>query len=144
MRNEKEDMRVRIALGLYCLFLFTIVAIYSCNAQTQSEVYEYIKQTCKHPDIVMKQVLYETDHFKSKVWKENNNLFGMKLARKRYTHATGENRGHAVYLSWRWCIQDYSYWQSLYYKGGDYYLFLDNHPYATNKEYTNTLKRIKI
>lgn len=142
MSNDKEEGRVAVGIVLFCLWL--LIAIINCNAQSQSEVYDYIKQTCKHPDIVMKQVLYETDHFKSTIWKENNNLFGMKVAKKRYTHATGENRGHAVYESWRWCIQDYSYWQSLYYKSGDYYLFLDSIGYATNKEYTQTLKRIKI
>jgi hypothetical protein len=44
-------------------------------------------------------------------FKENNNLFGMKMPEYRKTTAIGINRGHAVYSSWRESVIDYALWQ---------------------------------
>lgn len=43
--------------------------------------------------------MHETGVFKSNIYRENNNLFGMKLPTIRETKATGENRGHATFAS---------------------------------------------
>ena len=59
----------------------------------------------RHADIVYSQAKLESGNFSSKIFKENNNLFGMKRARQRATTATGENRGHATYSSWRQYIE---------------------------------------
>ena len=57
--------------------------------------------------LIYAQAKHETGNFKSAVYKENNNLFGMKLARKRKNTITGENRGHATYKSRLKSIYDY-------------------------------------
>jgi len=57
--------------------------------------------------LITAQAGFETGNFTSVIFKENNNLFGMKLARVRKTTAIGENRGHAVYKSVEDCISDY-------------------------------------
>ena len=57
--------------------------------------------------MIFAQAAHETGNFTSDIFKENNNLFGMKLARVRKTTAIGENRGHAVYASIEDCIKDY-------------------------------------
>jgi hypothetical protein len=57
--------------------------------------------------LIVAQAGFETGNFTSVIFKENNNLFGMKLPRIRKTTAIGENRGHAVYKSWEDCIKDY-------------------------------------
>jgi uncharacterized FlgJ-related protein len=64
-----------------------------------------------HPDIVMAQAIIESGNFKSKIFKENNNLFGMKMPEYRKTTAIGTNRGHAVYRNWRESVIDYALWQ---------------------------------
>jgi hypothetical protein len=64
-----------------------------------------------HPDIVMAQAIIESGNFKSKIFKENNNLFGMKMPEYRKTTAIGINRGHAVYRNWRESVIDYALWQ---------------------------------
>jgi hypothetical protein len=61
--------------------------------------------------VVLAQAKWESAHFKSKVFQENNNLFGMKLARQRNTTAVGENRGHAKYDNWQDSVKDYKLWQ---------------------------------
>ena len=64
-----------------------------------------------HPDIVIAQAIIESGNFKSNIFKENNNLFGMKMPEYRKTTAIGTNRGHAVYRNWRESVIDYALWQ---------------------------------
>ena len=57
--------------------------------------------------LITAQAGFETGNFTSVIFKENNNLFGMKLPKVRKTTAIGENRGHAVYKTIEDCIKDY-------------------------------------
>lgn len=139
--NDHRDLqryRIGIAVGII-LMLIT----YPLLGQTKAEVWNYIKATdIKHKEIVYAQAMLETGHLTSTIYKENNNLFGMKTPTQRQTFAIGENRGHAVYLNWRYSVIEYAYWQSLYYDDGDYYEFLKRVGYATSKTYINKLKSI--
>ena len=72
---------------------------------------EINKQGIKYPDIVMAQAKIESGHFTSAIFKENNNLFGMKLPAQRKTTAIGKNRGHAKYETWQDSVKDYKIWQ---------------------------------
>jgi hypothetical protein len=49
---------------------------------------------------------HETGNFTSPIFRENKNLFGMKLPRVRPTKATGENRGHATFNSLQDSVAD--------------------------------------
>jgi len=94
-------------------------------------------------DIVKRQIRLETASLTSRICRECNNLFGMKKARKRQTTAIGRERnGTAVYRDFRDSIRDYAIWQDYFYSGGDYYEFLQSHPYATDKKYTLKLKAL--
>ena len=53
------------------------------------------------------QAAHETGNFNSTIFKENNNLFGMKLPAIRQTTATGEKRGHATYNTIEDSIKDF-------------------------------------
>lgn len=122
-------------------FLFCITT----QAQTKKDIYNYVLRTSiKHPKIVTAQIYYETAHLNSNVFKSNSNCFGMKLAKQRPTLAIGKKGDYAEYKSWKQSIRDYEIWQRSYYKGGDYYEFLNNAGYSTNKDYCITLKQIKI
>lgn len=61
----------------------------------------------KQARFIVAQAAHETGGFTSDIYKENNNCFGMKLARVRKTTATGENKGHAVYRNIENCIEDF-------------------------------------
>lgn len=61
---------------------------------------------------IVAQSGHETGNFKSKIFKENNNYFGMKLALVRKTTAIGENLGHAKYIDLESCVEDFA----IYYK----------------------------
>ena len=66
----------------------------------------------KYPETVISQARLETGNFTSDIFKENHNLFGMKVAGKRPTSAIGEHRGHAQYRDWKDSVIDYALFQS--------------------------------
>jgi len=70
------------------------------------------KLKIKYPETVLSQSRLETGNFQSDIFKENHNLFGMKLAETRPTSAIGENRGHAQYRNWKESVIDYALLQS--------------------------------
>jgi uncharacterized FlgJ-related protein len=66
------------------------------NEFTPEKLKAYILElNIRFPYIVYAQAQLETGEFKSKIFKENNNIFGMKVARKRPTTNKGEENGHA-------------------------------------------------
>ena len=100
----------------------------------------------KYPDIVYNQAIIETGNFTSNIFKENNNLFGMKHPKVRLTTSIGVNRGHAKYNSWLDSVVDMVYFQN-YYKfrienvHTNYYDFL-NDIYAEDENYIVKLKKM--
>ena len=95
----------------------------------------------RHADIVFAQAKLESGNFSSKIFRENNNLFGMKLARQRATTATGENRGHATYSSWRQSVDDYAMYYNKYLSRlsrSEYIEYLGKN-YAQDANYTRKL-----
>jgi hypothetical protein len=72
---------------------------------------ELKKQGVMYPDVAMAQSMLETGHFKSGIFLDNNNLFGMKHPRQRQTLSKGPNRGHASFDKWQDSVKDYKMWQ---------------------------------
>lgn len=98
----------------------------------------------KYPDIIMAQALLESGHFTSPVYKENNNLFGMRLPVNRYTLATGSNLNHATYNNWKQCVEDRMIYEALFLHGlsrVQYKKYLDR-VYAEGSNYTLKLEQI--
>lgn len=88
----------------------------------------------KHPEIVYAQAILETRHFRSKVYRECNNLFGLYNSRtKSYYKFDHWSESVVAYLDF---IQD------RYKSPNDYYKFLSDIGYAEDPEYINKLKRI--
>jgi uncharacterized FlgJ-related protein len=104
----------------------------------------YMKEVgIKHIPVVLAQAKLESGHYSSYIFIENNNLFGMKAARIRQTTNIGENRGHALFKSWKDCILDYLYYQQTYLYHADnqeeYLAYLANN-YAEDPNYIYKLK----
>lgn len=57
--------------------------------------------------LIFAQAVHETGNFTSAVFKENNNLFGMRQAKVRKNYATGTNRAHATFKNHFNSIRDY-------------------------------------
>ena len=97
-----------------------------------------------YPDIVKAQMVLETGNFKSKVFKFNNNAFGMRLARQRITTAIDDNLNHAVYKSVEESIIDRLLYETKYMSKlsrEEYFSFLDR-LYTKGDNYSKTLKQI--
>lgn len=100
----------------------------------------------KSPEIVFIQAQIETGYFKSDLFLNANNLFGMRYPRVRDTFASGEYKHHAYYRSWLSCVKDYALWQQHYAEKGydlnSYLIFLGEIGYATNKKYIGLIKEM--
>ena len=88
----------------------------------------------KYPKIVTAQAILESGNFKSKVFKEYKNPFGLYNSREkdyfRFNHWTDAIFAYQKYIEYK-------------YKGGDYYLFLDSIGYAEDPDYIRKVKAIE-
>jgi hypothetical protein len=89
----------------------------------------------KHPEVVIKQALLETGHFRSRLLIDRNNLFAFRFS-KHYMR----------FKDWRNSVEYYKKWQDKFYTNPDedYYLFLQRVKYARTKKYIKVLKQVKI
>jgi uncharacterized FlgJ-related protein len=99
------------------------------------------------PHIVLAQAKLETANFTSSIFKQNNNLFGMKQAQRRPTTSLGTKREHAYYKNWESSVEDYAYYQA--YQGlskvnrdEEYYNLLSQMGYAEDEEYILKVKAL--
>jgi len=113
---------------------------------TEKGVKEAIKAlNVKFPHIVYAQAVVESATFTSKLCKESNNLFGMRLAKSRINTADGDQFGFAYYESWYYSLLDYAFWQSTYasnIKTEDEYLDFIAKVYAEDPNYRNKIKTL--
>lgn len=80
---------------------------------SEESLIELLKDTnIKYPYIVLAQAKMESGNYTSNIFKENNNLFGMKCAKIRITTSLGTKNGHAYYRDWVDCVYDYAMFQS--------------------------------
>jgi len=99
----------------------------------------------EHPYIVFAQAIEESGRFNSLIFRENNNLFGMKMPERRPTTAIGINRKHAVYRNWQECLYDYALFQSAYMRNltEEEYLAKLGRSYAESEGYEQRIKFLK-
>lgn len=95
-----------------------------------------------HPEIVLAQTRLETGNYKSVIFNENHNLFGMKFARRRVRLSGGTDRGHAYYDTWKESLYDYGFYYSKYLDDmseDEYYDYLKQN-YAEDPSYIKKVK----
>ncbi len=96
-------------------------------------------------DVAVAQAKLETNTFRSNIFVENNNLFGMKEAKTRINLARGSQYGHAYYDSWEDSVLDYAMWCATYAKHcrtNEQFLSLLNGYYAEDPNYVAKLRKI--
>ena len=128
--SEKE---VEIIMGRY-------------NEFSEEKLISKIKElNFRFPHIVLAQAKLESGNYSSKMFKENNNLFGMKEAKSRINIAGGTQNGHAYYDSWSESIYDYALYYSTYLSKikneKEYFQYLSQ-SYAEDPNYISNLKNI--
>jgi hypothetical protein len=133
------------------LFYFGLVSYKPTQIKSPSKLYREIvfnaidDMDFKFKDIVKAQAILESGHFKSDVFKQNNNAFGIRLPKKRETTAIGSKMGYAVYGDICSSIEDRLIYEKKYlskFTKEQYYNYLDR-VYAMNKVYSKKLKEIQ-
>jgi hypothetical protein len=99
----------------------------------QNIYYQIVRNNIKHPKIVLKQAILETGWFKSRLCKQNNNLFGFH-----------NGKSYMKFKSYNDCIKYYAHWQKSRYDNTNYYKFLEDCNYASDTNYVSILKKIKV
>lgn len=159
--TNKSLMGLGAAVGLLLVFGFTsnpankvqnlsqeekLIVVREYNEFSEVKLIEKIKElNFKFPHIILAQAKLESGHFKSTIFLENNNMFGMKEAKLRANLAKGTNRNHAYYETWQDCILDYALYYSTYLSDirteGEYFEYLRQN-YAEDPTYVQRLKEI--
>ena len=88
----------------------------------------------KHVTIVLAQSVLETGHYRSKLSRTHNNLFGFRT-----------KKGYLRFTNWRESCAYYKKWQDRHYnasKHRTYYQFLRKVGYAGDPNYTTIVKKI--
>ena len=149
------------AVGLLLIFGFTsnpnnkvenlsqeekLIVVREYNEFSEVKLIEKIKElNFRFPHIILAQAKLESGNFKSTIFLENNNMFGMKEAKLRANLAKGTNRNHAYYETWQDCILDYALYYSTYLSDirteGEYFEYLRQN-YAEDPTYVQRLKEI--
>lgn len=116
---------------------------------TPDRLLEYLKlRNVRNRLIVYRQAVLETGWFKSGSFTEFSNLFGMKVPRIRVSLVRGSGYGHSAYDHWTDSVEDFIMWQEYWEGVGfdlvNYYVFLKELPYATDRYYVNKLKRLDV
>lgn len=141
-----------------CLVLFLVVMYPRTVSRTSDVVAQVVTEFSEpnlitymrkigivYPDIVLAQAKIETGNFTSVIFRENNNLFGMKVARSRPTTAVGKSRNHAVYETWLLSLIDYKLWQDrMIHRAPTKRKYLEylSRNYAEDKTYVRKIKNL--
>jgi uncharacterized FlgJ-related protein len=112
---------------------------------TKEKLIQYLKDlNIKYPEVVYAQAVMESGNFKSKMFKDNNNLFGMRKAKSRCTVAL-EGGTYAKFKTWRESVIDYALYQSTFAKKiGSRSEYIDHlaKNYATGNAYKGHLLEV--
>ena len=114
------------------------------NNFTEEKFINKIKKlNLNYPHIVYAQAMLESGNFTSKIFKENNNMFGMKQARTRINLAKSTQYNHAYFETWEDCLLDFAFHRATYFSKlkteQDYYNYLGKY-YAEDPSYVGKLK----
>jgi hypothetical protein len=123
-----------------------LIVVREYNGFNQKALESKIKSlNFKFPYIILAQSMQETGNYKSTIFRENHNLFGMKQATIRTNLAKGTNRGHAYYDSWQDSLIDYALYSATYLSDikteGEYYGYLQQN-YAEDPTYVQRLRAL--
>lgn len=157
LRFEKVKPKVYLFIVLSLVFMFLLSwkpNSYSSVEHnptkniyfTENALIKLLKDcNIKYPYIVLAQAKLESAGFTSEIFKNNNNMFGMRKAYQRITTAQSERMTYAYYKDWRESVFDYAMYQSEVMGSvsneNEYYAKLGKR-YAEDPQYVSKLKHI--
>ena len=146
--TQIEDIKVCVE-DLYSLIGKYYIEKGNSLEFSEANLYHLLKMcNVYYPEIIVAQYKIETGNGTSQVFKENNNLFGMKKAFSRRTcrNYTESKNGYAKYYNWQLSAIDRVLWDFTHFKTkpakGDYYKAISN-IYAEDGGYIEKLMIIE-
>ena len=92
---------------LIILFLFIAPELHAQSFNKDS-LRTYMENIgIKYIDFSIAQAIHESANFRSDLFINNHNLFGMRMPERRKTTAIGVRRHYAVYRSWKESVDDF-------------------------------------
>lgn len=150
-------MKYLIVLIFSCFYMSLNPSVHANTEEEYEEVLVLSKENLvklmndlgiQHVDIVLAQAILESGTFTSNIFKTKNNMFGMKVPKKRQTLAVNKRgyTGYATYASWIDCVKDYKLYQDFITKNKvisrSEYLAILSRGYSESEGYTNKLVKI--
>lgn len=137
--NKKEESKIEYEKQL--------IVLEKQEEFSPKKLFSYILDLkIKFPKVVMCQAILETG-FNSNIFKNNNNIFNMRISTTRPTTQIGINNGYAVYSNWKESVIDYAIWQAYVISPNiktdyEYFDFLEKAKFAESQNYIENLKKI--
>lgn len=69
-----------------------------------------IENNAWYPDILLKQAKIESANYTSSLFKNSNNIYGMKRVSRRQTTQSHQYNGYGTYQNWCLCVLDRLLW----------------------------------
>ncbi|MDR2146434.1 MAG: glucosaminidase domain-containing protein [Tannerella sp.] len=115
------------------------------SSSLEDSIYNFIKNmNIAHPDIAFAMAKLESANFTSKIFREQNNLFGMRESFKRPYIRDSVVNGYSSYANWKESIIDYALWQTYSAKNMERNAFLQllQQTYAEDSTYIQTINKL--
>ena len=123
--EEKENVEIEVKKD-------STVNLYTLELTSENFEYVCLHYGIKHPEIVYAQAQLESGYFTSNIYKSKNNFLGLY---------DSKNKDYYSFFHWSDCLKGYKdYVQRKWNENDDYYLFLQNLPYAEDPEYIQKIK----
>lgn len=142
---------IKFALWTATTYTILLIAVFEYSAYFYKEVNTknssikelLINNNIRFSNVVLAQTIHETGYYTSKVFKENNNPFGMKHNGRGYS--LGTKNGHAYYKTIEDAVKDYAEWQLRYCPKSintteEYLQWLEKWGYAEDPHYIEKLR----
>lgn len=99
---------------------------------------EINKYPFRFPELILTQAIFESGNFSSRLFREQNNLFGMKVPNKRLTTGVRGKNGFLQFETWQSSVLDRFIFECTYlskFKDRESYIEYLNKNYGTNINY---------
>lgn len=125
----------------------TTVNLTHNNSFSKDSIIALIKKMpFSYRDVLYGQCLYESAHFSSPIFKENNNCLGIRHPLSRKTMSLGSRNGYSVYESYKTCLLDRVIYDAVYMHGlsrREYMAYLDKvYARSGGNKYSQEIEKI--
>lgn len=118
--EEIKELRDKIYKEEQMLSLEYSIGYWFINTPEEindSVLYQFLlDNNAWYPDILLKQAKIESGNYKSNVYVNSCNLYGMRKVGKRNTTQRGTYNGYGVYDNWCLSVLDRMLWDVFYFK----------------------------